>query len=560
MEPDKSDTNLLFGILAVKMNFIRQDELIDAMGIWFLDRQKALGEILTERQAISPKVCDLLDSMVRESQDRQGPLARSNGQDRPKPPAKPRESNGATGAAENHEAQLTTEVGPSGDRESTIDWSGRQNANEDARYLVLRPHAKGGIGKVSVALDAQLNREVALKELLEEHLENPDSRVRFLVEAEITARLEHPGIVPVYGIGLNARGEPFYVMRFIKGESFKDAVHQFHKNRGLRSGESSLRFQQLLRRFVDVCYTIEYAHSRGVIHRDLKPSNIIMGKYGETLVVDWGLAKCVGKNEKRIQEDEATIRPSSHSGLTDTIAGFAVGTPAFMSPEQAEGETSHIGFSSDVYGLGATLYYLLTGQNPITDREVTTVLRHARRGEFLRPREVNPAVPLALEAICLKAMAYRPDDRFASPQILAHDLELWLADEPVTAWPEPRWVKLRRWVNRNRTIVSSAAAGLLVALVTGGYLAYEFNLRRARRQIEANAIVNSLSTAEVRSVPQIVERLGADRSLVRDRLDSLLRDRTRSAGRIGAALTLLPDDPSQVAIPRRRPREPGVDS
>ena len=206
---------------------------------------------------------------------------------------------------------------------------------------VVRPHAKGGIGKVSVALDVQLNREVALKELLEEHLAKPDSRVRFLLEAEVTARLEHPGIVPVYGIGLNASGEPFYVMRFIKGESFKDAVQQFHKERdgrGLRSGESSLRFQQLLRRFVDVCYTIEYAHSRGVIHRDLKPSNVIVGKYGETLVVDWGLAKCVGKDEKRVLADEATIRPSSHSGSTDTIAGFAVGTPAFMSPEQAEGD------------------------------------------------------------------------------------------------------------------------------------------------------------------------------------------------------------------------------
>ena len=402
----------------------------------------------------------------------------------------------------------------------------------------------------------QLNREVALKELLEEHLAKQDSRARFLLEAEVTARLEHPGIVPVYGIGLNASGEPFYVMRFIKGESFKEAVQQFHKGRGgrgLRSGQSSLRFQQLLRRFVDVCYTIEYAHSRGVIHRDLKPSNVIVGKYGETLVVDWGLAKCVGKNEKRVLEDEATIRPSSHSGSTDTVAGFAVGTPAFMSPEQAEGETSHVGFASDVYGLGATLYYLLTGQNPITDREVTTALRHARRGEFLRPREVNPEIPLPLEAICLKAMAHRAEDRFDSPRLLAHDLELWLAGEPVSAWPEPLWLKLRRWVIRNRTLVSSAAAALLVALVTGGYLAFEFNMRRARRQIEANARVDSLLTAEVRSVPQIVERLGADRSLVRERLHSLVRDRATSAGRIGAALALLPDDRSQAQKPRRPP-------
>ena len=188
----------------------------------------------------------------------------------------------------------------------------------------------------------------------------------------------------------------------------------------------------------------------------------------------------------------------------------------------------------------------MTGQNPITDREVTTILRHVRRGEFLRPREVKPEIPLPLEAICLKAMAYRPEDRFASPQVLAHDLELWLADEPVSAWPEPPWLKLRRWVNRNRTLVSSTAAALLVALVTGAYLAHEFNLSKARRQIEANARVNALSTAEVRSVPQIVEQLGVDRSLVRERLNSLLSDRSRSASRIGAALALLPDDPSQA--------------
>src|SRR5262249_27099855 len=156
---------------------------------------------------------------------------------------------------------------------------------------------------------------------------------------------------------------------------------------------------------------------------------------------------------------------------------------------------------------GGTLYYLLTGQNPIMDREVTTVLRHARRGEFRRPREIDPEIPPPLEAICLKAMAYRPEDRYASPRDLAHDLELWLADRPVSAWPEPARVKLRRWVSRNRTLVSSAAAAILVAAATGGYLAYDSQMRRTRHQIEANARVDALATAEVRALPQIVDRL-----------------------------------------------------
>ena len=143
-------------------------------------------------------------------------------------------------------------------------------------------------------------------------------------------------------------------------------------------------------------------------------------------------------------------------------------------------------------------------------------------------------------------MAYRAEDRFDSARMLAHDLELWLAGEPVSAWPEPFWLKLRRWVIRNRTLVSSATAALLVALVAGGYLAFEFKMTRARRQIEANARVDSLLTAEVRSVPQIVEQLGADRSLVGDRLRSLVRDQATPAGRIGPALALLPDDRSQA--------------
>ena len=438
MEPDGSDANLLFGILAVKMNFIGKEDLFEAMGIWFLDRRRTLGEILVERDVLTPKNCELLDTMVRESQAR----AASGGgsRDRPEVPTRasepirpaeaPREPEELPEALTRASESIQPTVPPWGDwvrlpaadvepepGEVTVAWPSPREIGGDERFVVLRPHAKGGIGKVSVALDVTLSREVALKELLDEHLEQPDSRVRFQLEAEVTARLEHPGIVPVYAIGRNAQGEPFYVMRFIKGESFKDAVRQFHASRGrqgLREGESWLGLQQLLRRFIDVCDTIEYAHSRGVIHRDLKPSNVVVGKYGETLVVDWGLAKFVGRDEEHVARDEQTLRPSSHSGSTDTIAGVAVGTPAFMSPEQAEGDAAHIGYASDIYGLGATLYYLLTGKNPIADPDVATALRRARRGEYRRPREVDPRIPAALEAICLKAMSHRPDDRYAS--------------------------------------------------------------------------------------------------------------------------------------------------
>ena len=181
----------------------------------------------------------------------------------------------------------------------TFNYADSDATTEGQRFRVLRPHAQGGLGAVFVALDAELHREVALKQILEHHADNPVSRQRFLLEAEVTGGLEHPGIVPVYGLGTYQDGRPYYAMRFIRGDSLKDAIAAFHSDLGLKAdaGRRSLELRQLLRRFLDVCNAIEYAHSRGVLHRDIKPANIVVGKHGETLVVDWGLAKPLGHVE-----------------------------------------------------------------------------------------------------------------------------------------------------------------------------------------------------------------------------------------------------------------------
>jgi serine/threonine-protein kinase len=273
-------------------------------------------------------------------------------------------------------------------------------------------------------------------------------------------------------------------MRFIKGDSLKEAIEHFHTDASLKTdpGRRSLELRKLLRRFVDVCNAIDYAHSRGVLHRDIKPGNVIVGKHGETLVVDWGLAKARGRTEPGAETDERTLRPSSASGSAETLPGSALGTPAYMSPEQAVGDLDRLGPRSDVYSLGATLYCLLTGKPPFEGDDVGELLRKAQRGEFPPPQQRDAMVDKALEAVCLKAMRLRPEDRYATPRALAEDVERWMADEPTSAWREPRWRRLGRWGRRHKPVVAGAVT-LLVATVVGLSIgALLINRERARAE------------------------------------------------------------------------------
>ena len=369
----------------------------------------------------------------------------------------------------------------------------------DGRFRDLRLLARGGIGQVMRAVDTELNREVAIKELQPGLAHDDEVRERFLREAEITGTLEHPGIVPVYGLGRDSQGRPFYAMRLVRGQTFQEAIQEFHQRTSGSQQFVGVEFQKLLRRFLHVCETVAYAHSRGIIHRDLKPANILLGPFGETLVVDWGLARATGRDGPQPSVIGPTERPEPGDSLTTPVAhwsneltqatGELIGTPAFMSPEQAAGNVCEIGPAGDVYSLGASLYMLLTGRAPFIGKEVRKTLEQVAAGKFTQPREINRAIPRTLDAVCRKAMALRPQDRYSSPRNLASDLEHWLADEPVSAVREPLIATLARWGRRHRTHVVAGALTLLLVTVVSLASAILINserLRADRERIEAD--------------------------------------------------------------------------
>ena len=267
-------------------------------------------------------------------------------------------------------------------------------------------------------MDGGPNREVALKQILDHHADDPTSRTRFLIEAEITGGLEHSGIVPVHGLGRDDDGRPYHAMRFIRGDSLKAAIAAFHADESLRRdpGMRSLALRELLRRFVDVCNAIDYAHGRGVLHRDLKPGNVIVGKHGETLVVDWGLAKPMGHSKVGSEGDERTLMPSTSSGSVETLPGSAIGTPAYMSPEQAIAALETLGPRSDVSSLGATLYSLLTGLTPFGEADLGAVLRDVQAGASPPPRQVDASIDRAtsLSSLSSRVGSRRPSG-FSAP-------------------------------------------------------------------------------------------------------------------------------------------------
>ncbi len=422
-----ADRNLLFGILALQMDFITRDDLVAAMNDWVLDKRTPLERILVRRGAMSAGDLALLEPLIRRH------VERHHGD--------PQASLAAVGSLGPVREDLEQVDDP--DLLAILAATGARAADAGAtatfapssrrageRFRVLRFHREGGLGRVYVARDEELGREVALKEIRPDKVAEAELRGRFVLEAEINGGLEHPGIVPVYSLGTYEDGRPFYAMRFVEGDSLKEAIESHHRARP-RPDPTAVEARKLLGRFIDVCEAIAFAHSKGVLHRDLKPHNVMLGRYGETLLIDWGLAKATGRREPAdtAAAGEATLLPPSGSGHAPTLG--VLGSPPYMSPEQASGVAESLGPATDVYGLGAILFALLTGEPPVAGTSTEEILDQVRRGAIRSPRSLNPRIPRPLEAVCLKALATMPGDRY--PTALAR----WPRTSS-TGWPTSR--------------------------------------------------------------------------------------------------------------------------
>ena len=361
---------------------------------------------------------------------------------------------------------------------------------ESSRFRVIRTYAEGGLGRVVLARDIGLGRNVAIKDINPKR-DSEQARMRLVREATVTGVLEHPNIIPVYDVGYYDDGSPYYVMRFVQGHTLRDVIIEYHAKAQQNRTARRLEMRRLLRHLIEVCSAVGYAHSQAVLHRDIKPANIMIGKHDETLILDWGLTKTMDEfgevpdvtassMDENSEDFDSCTDGSWESG--QTRMGSVLGTPGFMSPEQTAGKIAEMTNATDVYGLGATLYYLLCGQRPIVEKSRVRLINRTIAREFEPPVRIKPNVPKPLDSICLKAMATEPNERYETAGELADDIENWLAGERVSAYRESVWQRTERWIKNHRSLAYSAlAACLLVGAVALASMTVISNVQEEKR-------------------------------------------------------------------------------
>lgn len=407
------------------------------------------------------------------------------------------------------------------------------------RYGNSEEIGRGGIGRVLKVVDMALRREVAVKELLVESLDGntgrsaqsgsrrsgnsprsagaPQSRedrlrLRFLREARITGRLEHPNIVPVHELGQRPDGTLYYTMKLVRGRTLREALEACPTAQGL---DARLK---LIKPVLDLCNAIAYAHSRGVIHRDIKPDNVMLGEFGETIVLDWGLARVIGGTDVQEGDLQKELQSLRRSANLKTVQGLPLGTPAYMSPEQALGELDRVNERSDVWGLGAVLYEVLSGHPPFNEGSPLETVMKAASKPVPPILQVSPQAPPELASICMKALAFSPADRYATARDMASELDAYLSGRRVSAYQYTTWELVRRLINKNRPL-SFAVLLILLSLIISTVLisvAYrQTDTARAAAEAAHDAETIQRAAAEAASAAAEAARTAAESARVK---------------------------------------------
>jgi formylglycine-generating enzyme required for sulfatase activity len=386
----------------------------------------------------------------------------------------------------------------------------RLSTADRARYAVRERLAVGGMGEIWRVFDADLERDLAMKVIRARGADGskpPDGRLlrRFLFEARLTGRLDHPGIVPVHDIGIDPEGRVYFTMPLVRGESLAEILE-----RTPAGAESSSR-ARVLEILLKVCDTLAYAHAQGVVHRDLKPANIMVGRFGETYVMDWGLARVLAEIE---DASESAPRTSDDTSALATNDGDVLGTPAYMAPEQAKGKRDAIGPRSDIYAVGAILYHVLAGRMPYAEVDAQrgrAVLEAVQTRPPARAEEFAVDAAPELLAIVRKAMSRAPEARYADMASMAADLRAYMEGRVVGAHEAGAWAELKKWFARNRPFALTSIIAVLVIVLGTAIFAYVqaqnaeeiARFSDARRLTELEARAESLWPAIPANVPAL---------------------------------------------------------